>query len=393
MTIRDTALPLVQFVHRPGIIDLGWGHPDPALLPVESLQLAAARVLDRYGPDALNYGYAAGPGPFLEWVCERLAAVDARAPDPRAVVATAGSSHGLDQVASLLTQPGDVVLAENPTYHLAVRILRDHPLDLVTVPADEQGLNTNALTDTLESLRRGGRRPRLLYTVPTFHNPTGVSMAPERRRALVDLAMAAGFTIVEDDAYRELSYGGPPPPSLWSIAPDGVVVRLVSFAKSLAPGLRVGCIVSDPVTAQRFVASGVLDSGGGISHFSCLLVAECGTSGMYEENVARLQAAYRERRDALIAAVRSAVGSSGSWITPSGGYFLWLTLRDGTTSRDLLPVAEARGTSFEPGDVFYLDRSGGTTSLRLAFSRYAPSLLAEAGARFGQALAAARHSG
>jgi DNA-binding transcriptional MocR family regulator len=360
---------------------------------LDALRLAAARVLERYGSDALNYGHPAGPGPFLEWVCERLSAVDARAPDPSAVVATAGNSHGLDQVASLLTQPGDVVLVENPTYHLAVRILRDHPLDLVAVPADDQGLNTNALTDTIESLGRGGRHPRLLYTVPTFHNPTGVSLAQERRRALVDIAVEAGFTIVEDDAYRELSYGGPPPPSLWSIAPDGVVVRLVSFAKSLAPGLRAGCIVSDPVTAQRFVTSGMLDSGGGISHFSCLLVAECGTSGTYEENVTRLKSAYRERRDALIAAVRRAVGSSGSWMTPSGGYFLWLTLRDGTTSRDLLPVAEACGTSFEPGDVFHLDRSGGAMSLRLAFSRYAPSLLAEAGARFGQALASARHSG
>jgi len=383
------ALPLVQFVSRPGIIDLGWGHPDPDLLPVEALQVAAARVLERYGADALTYGYAAGPGPFLEWVAERLGEVDARAPDPHAIVATAGNSHALDQVVSLLTSPGDVVLVEDPTYHFAPRILRDHPLELVAVPADEEGLRTDALAETVEALRLRGRRPRLLYTVPTFHNPTGVSLAPDRRRALVDLATMAGFTIIEDDVYRELSYEGPPPASLWSLAPDGVVVRLISFSKSLAPGLRAGCIVSDATTTERFVASGVLDSGGGISHFSCLLVAECGRSGTYAETVGHLRAAYRERRDALVGALTSAVGRRGSWSTPSGGYFVWLTLDGKILARDLLLRAESHGISFVPGPLFHLDGTGGASSLRLGFSLYPPELLLQAGERLGQALNAA----
>jgi 2-aminoadipate transaminase len=387
------ALPLLQFVPRPGIIDLGWGHPDPDLLPVEALQVAAARVLERYGADALTYGYAAGPGPFLEWVTERLGEVDARAPDPRAIVATAGNSHALDQVISLLTSPGDVVLVEDPTYHFAPRILRDHPVELVAVPTDDGGLRIDALSETLQALHRSGRRPRLLYTVPTFHNPTGVSLAADRRQALVALAATAGFIIVEDDVYRELSYDGPPPASLWSMAPDGVVVRLISFSKSLAPGLRAGCIVSDPTTTERIVGSGVLDSGGGISHFSCLLIAECGRSGTYVDTVGRLRAAYRERRDALIGALTSAVGHQASWTTPGGGYFVWLNLDAGIRSRDLLRFAEARGMSFVPGEEFHLDGITGQASLRLGFSLYPPALLAEAGARLGQALSAGRPKG
>jgi 2-aminoadipate transaminase len=381
------SLPLGQFVARAGIIDLGWGHPDPALLPIEAIQLAAARVLERYGAGALTYGHAAGPGPFLEWVAERLGEVDARAPDPGAIVATAGNSHALDQVVSMLTSPGDVVLVEDPTYHLASRILRDHPVELVAVPADEQGLRTDALAEALEALRPTARRPRLLYTVPTFHNPTGVSLTSERRRALVDLATGAGLTIVEDDAYRELSYEGPPPASLWSLAPDGVVVRLVSFSKSLAPGLRAGCIVSDSATTQRFVTSGVLDSGGGISHFSCLLVAECGRSGTYTENVGRLRAAYRQRRDALVDALTVAVGHRGAWTVPGGGYFVWITLEDVVRATDLLRRAESHGTSFVPGEVFHLDRISGRSSLRLGFTLYSPAMLVEAGARLGRALA------
>ncbi len=205
---------LTQFHLRPGIIDLGWGHPNPDLLPVEGIRAAAAGALERYGPDALTYGDAAGPGPLIEWICERLTEIDARAPRPGEVLISAGSSHAIDQLATLLTVPGEVVLVESPTYHLAVRILRDHPLELVAIPFDGGGLRVDTVADTLARLRRAGRRVRVLYTVPTFHNPTGISLAPDRRRALVELAAAEGLLIVEDDAYRELAYDGPPPPSL-----------------------------------------------------------------------------------------------------------------------------------------------------------------------------------
>jgi 2-aminoadipate transaminase len=382
----EPALPITQFIERSGIIDLAWGHPDPDLLPVEALRQAAGRVFDRYGPDALNYGYAAGPGPLITCVCDRLAEVDAQAPAHDSVVISAGASHALDQVATLMTNPGDVVLVEDPTYHLAVRILRDHPLELVPVPTDGGGLQLDALGEIVTRLRQQRRAVRLLYTVPTFHNPTGISLAPDRRHQLVRFAETAGLLIVEDDAYRELSYDGPAPPSLWSLARPGTVVRLGSFAKSLAPGLRVGFITADAPLASRIRDSGVLDSGGGISHFSSLVVAEFMASGDYARNVEHLRNSYRQRRDALLSALTEDLDDRAGWQRPAGGYFVWLTLPPGQDAVSYLPAAEAQGTSYMPGTTFYLATAQGGGCLRLAFSRYPPDLVAEAIRRLARAL-------
>jgi 2-aminoadipate transaminase len=382
--VLDGSLPLVQFFTRPGIIDLAWGHPDPELLPVEGLRQAAVRVFDRYGADALNYGYAAGPGPLISWLGYRIGEVDARAAKPDELVITGGSSQALDQVATLFTKPGDVVLVELPTYHLAVRILRDHPVEVIGVTTDDQGLRIDQLKKTLGELRTRDRRVGFLYTIPTFHNPTGVSMTSERRRELLDIATAEGLLIVEDDAYRELSYDGPALPSLWSLAPPSVI-RLGTFTKSLAPGLRSGFMTSDSETIGRIRASGVLDSGGGISHFSSLVVAEFASNGDYARNVDRLRAAYRQRRDALLSALAEHLDGKVSWQRPGGGYFVWLTLTAGPRTTELLRVAEAQGTSFMPGDVFYLPGSPASPTIRLSFSRYQPELLVEAARRLGRA--------
>ncbi|TMC38282.1 MAG: PLP-dependent aminotransferase family protein [Chloroflexi bacterium] len=382
----DQSVPLVQFVNRPGVIDLAWGHPDPDLLPVEGLRNASARVFERYGADALNYGYAAGPGPLIDWLCGRLSDVDGRAATPDQVVISAGTSQALDQVTTLFTKPGDVVLVESPTYHLAVRILRDHPLELVPIAADEDGVRVDALHERLVDLKRGKRRVAFLYTVPTYNNPTGASLAMDRRRQLAELASAERLVIIEDDAYRELSYDGSAPASLWSLAEPGAVIRLGSFAKSLAPGLRSGFITADVATIKRIRESGLLDSGGAISHFSSLVVAEFARTGEYSRNVERLRAAYRQRRDALLAALSEHLKGLASWGRPAGGYFVWLTLLESQSLTGFPGAAEAEGTAFMPGTAFYPEASSGVDSLRLSFSRYPPEALAEGARRLGNAL-------
>lgn len=389
-----TPLPdLVQFFARPGVIDLAWGHPAPELLPVEEIRRAAGAALDRYGPDALNYGTPTGPRPLLDWLCRHLARVDARAPSGEEILITGGVSQALDQVATLLAPPGSVVLVEAPTYHLAVKLLRDHPLELVAVPFDEAGVRVDALAHQLSRLRREGRPAHLLYTIPTHHNPTGVTLDADRRRSLVELAATEGLVIVEDDVYRELSYDGPPPPSLWSLAPPGVVVRLGSFAKSFAPGLRLGWLTANAATIRRFVDGGLLDSGGGINHFSALVVAVLAADGTYDRHVARLREAYRERRAALLDGLAAHLPPGCRWLSPGGGYFVWLHLPAGVSARALLPVAEAEGVSFVPGRTFYLPGEGTGLAgdepdgaLRLAFSRYRPAELVEAARRLGVAL-------
>jgi 2-aminoadipate transaminase len=382
---RDRALPLLQFVARPGIIDLGWGHPAPELLPVVGLNAAAQRVFDRYGVDALGYGYAAGPGPLIEWLSDWIGRTDGRRPHFNEISISAGTSQALDHITTLLAHPGDVVLVENPTYHLSIRILRDHPVKLEPIAIDDAGISIDALHESLGRLRKARWNVRFLYTVPTFGNPTSVSMTVERRRELVRLAAEEGLLIVEDDAYRELSYDGPPPPSLWSLGLPGTVIRLGSFAKTLAPGLRCGFITADPKTVTRIGDSGLLDSGGAISHFAALVVGEFATDGEYARHIEHLRTAFRARRDVLLASLTEQIESAASWSPPGGGYYVWLTLSRGDAAC-LLATAEASGMSFLPGTVFSIPPSAASRSLRLSFSLYSPEELGEAARRLSLAL-------
>jgi DNA-binding transcriptional MocR family regulator len=342
--------------------------------------------MDTYGSDALAYGASAGPGPVIGWIQERLQAIDLGAPRLDSIVLSAGSSQGLDHIATLLTAPGDVVLVEAPTYHLALRILKDHAVETVAIATDASGLVLRDLKATLSLLRRQGRNVRLLYTIPTFHNPTGRCLANDRRQQLVDLAADDGLLIVEDDVYRELAYDGPAPPSLWSLALPGTVARLGSFSKSLAPGLRSGFITSDPTLTDRIRQSGMLDSGGGISHFSSLVVAEFADCGDYNRHVERLRKAYAERRDALLAALSRHLEGKARWTHPSGGYFVWLELTLPIDATAILSHVHAHGTSYLPGSICYLDQARGHNALRLAFSRYSPEELSEGVRRLAQAI-------
>jgi len=326
----------------------------------------------------LAYGSSAGAPPLIDAVRLRLARIDGRAPTTDEVAITAGTSQGLDQVATLLMEPGDVALVESPTYHLAVKILRDHPLRVVSVSSDGRGLRVDAVADAIRRVRAESHRPRILYTVPTFNNPTGISLSDRRRRELVGLAARESVLIVEDDAYRELSYDGPPPSSLWSLGRPGAVIRLGTFSKSIAPGLRVGYMTADAPTISRFVDGGMLHSGGGNSHFAALVVAEYFRTGAYARRVEILRAAYRQRRDRMLAALEHHLPRGTRWTRPAGGYFIWVTLPPGHDIPGVLAAAEEHGVSFIAGRPFFGDAPGGSDSLRLAFSRYPPDALEEA---------------
>jgi 2-aminoadipate transaminase len=385
MDSMHTELPIIQLVLRPGITDLSWGHPDPALLPVEQMRLSAAEAVGRYGADMLAYGNPGGAGPLLAWLRSRISANEGRDPGLDGLMITGGNSLALDQVCTLLTQPGDVVLVESPTYVYGLRILRDHPLDLVPVRTDEQGLSIDALEAALGQLRREGRRPRLFYTIPTFHNPTGVSLSAERRRALLDIAAREGFLIVEDDVYRELAYDGPAPPSLWSLDTANVVIRLGSFAKTLGPGLRLGWLTAAPELVERIAGGGVLDSGGGVNHFTSLMVAAFCAAGRFDPQVEQLRAAYRERSQALVGTLAGSLPEGGRVHAPRGGFFTWVTLPEGWDTAALLDRAEAHGISYIPGSRFHVEGEGANT-LRLSHSLYGPDALVDGAEKLVRAL-------
>jgi 2-aminoadipate transaminase len=382
------ALPLVQFNARPDVIDLGWGHPDPELLPIDELRRAADEAARRWGPDLYAYGFAQGPAPLISWLSEHLAEVDGRPPDPSSIVITAGASGALDMLVTLSTKPGDVALIESPTYHIAVKLLRDHGLEVVPIMRDADGPDLEALTATLDQLETQGRRPSLLYTIPTFHNPTGGVTPLNRRLELMQLAASRGLLVVEDDAYRELFYGEPPPPSLWSLSPPGSVVRVGSFSKTLAPGLRLGFLTGEPGLTARLSDSGLLDSGGGIAHMPGLAVAVLAESGRYGRHVDRLRSAYRARRDALVGGLAEGLPDAVDLRPPAGGFFVWLTLPEGHSASRLLELSQSQGASFMTGRFFSAAHEG-DRNLRLSFSRYGPDQLAEAARRISAAFRSA----
>lgn len=374
---------------RPNFIEMMWGQPDPNLLAVEAMQRASADAFQRWGAQTLHYGHFNGPGPLIEWLCERIQTHEQTEISPDEMLITGGNSLGLDQLLTLHTQANDVVFVESPTYYIAIHILRDHPhLTLMPVPADEKGIVVEALRERITQARQAGKRPRMLYCVPTFNNPQGTSLSPERRLALVQLAAAEGLLIVEDDVYRELNYDDAAPPSLWAIAKQHgagqSVARLGSFAKSLAPGLRLGYMTAAPDLIARIADAGVIFSGGGHNHLVAMQVAAFCQNGDFDRNVAFLRQTYRARRDAVLAALDTHLPQC-RYIRPSGGYFVWVTCPDAVNTSQLVAQADAQGVSFVPGAKFYTGE-GGQHQLRLAFSLYEPAVLAEGVRRLGVAM-------
>jgi 2-aminoadipate transaminase len=370
---------------REGFVEFAFGEPDPALLPVGLVREAATRALGAGGAAALAYGSNPGPEALRAAIAERAAAREGLALSADDLLVSGGNSQALGQVMTLLTDPGDVVFVECPTYNLALGIVADHAVDVVGVPLDEEGLDVDALDAAVREVKASGRRPRLLYTIPTYHNPAGVSLSAPRRLRLLDLARREDLVLVEDDVYRELAYAGEAPPSLRALDPAAPVVRLGSFSKSLAPGLRLGWIDAPSVLRERLSADGVLESGGCVSQFSAHLVAALLAAGAYGAHVTMLRLAYASRRDALATALREHLPAGCEFALPAGGFFLWVTLPPGLTATGLLPVAERHAVGFAPGHRFRTDEED--RSRRLCFSLFDEASLAEGARRLGAAVA------
>jgi DNA-binding transcriptional MocR family regulator len=377
---------------REGFIEFAFGEPDPALLPVGLVRDAADRALmGSDAPGVLAYGSTPGPQALREAIAARTLAREGLKITAEDILVSGGISQALGQVLTDLARPGDAVFVESPTYNLARGILADHPVAVTGVPMDAEGLNLDALEAAVRAARGDGRRPRLLYTIPTFHNPAGVSLSAARRERLLELARREDLVVVEDDVYRELAFDGPAPPALRALDPEAPVVRLGSFSKSLAPGLRLGWIDAPAALRDRLAADGVLESGGCVSQFPAHVVAALLAAGAYGAHVAALRLAYASRRDALAGALREHLPAGCSFAVPAGGFFLWVRLPEGLTAAALLPAAERHRVGFAPGARFCTDGDDG--SVRLAFSLYDEASLAEGARRLGAAIVEAMPAG
>jgi 2-aminoadipate transaminase len=363
---------------NPEAVFFGGGVPPTEAIPIARLREGADQAWAD-GAETLLYGEVRGYRPLRELIVERMAARGAIV-DPADVLITNGAQQGIDLAARIFIDPGDIVLTEEPTFMDALRVFRSHEAEPVGVPVDDEGLQVEALAALLDRLPK---RPKFLYTMPTYQNPMGVSMSTARRRALVDLAQERGIVIVEDDPYGDLSYDGDPPPTLKSLDPE--VIFLGTFSKVLAPGLRVGWVASSPRLREAFFN---VKEGTDIHNERIMTrTVYHSARGFLDEHIAATREIYRARRDAMLAGLDREMPAGVRWTTPRGGFFLWVTLPEQCETDAMLPDATDRGVIYLPSSWFYPDRSW-TRSLRLNFSAQPEERIAEAMRRLAETISA-----
>ncbi|MBN1207336.1 MAG: PLP-dependent aminotransferase family protein [Myxococcaceae bacterium] len=366
------------------LIRLDGGTGDPRLFPAEEFRKVIQGVMRREGASALGYGDPGGFFPLRRTIAHVLTAqgVPAR---PENVLVTAGSQRALALVSALLLRPGDAVVVERPTYAGALELFRAHGLRIVGVPIDAQGMRVEELETLLLQ-----HHPRLIYTLPTFQNPTGACLSAPRRRQLLALAARHSVPILEDDYVGDLRYEGRAQPALKASDPQGHVIYVSTFSKMLMPGLRTGFLVAEGPVLDGLRQLQRVEELATCNLMQRALEAYI-TVGRYQAHLRRASRLYRRRRDAMLRAVERSLPSQVQVEAPAGGLFLWLRLPEGYSSAELLPVAEAAGVRIAPGGDFFPDAGDGARFLRLCFAAHEPEELLEGVRRLATALRSAEH--
>lgn len=363
---------LFAVANRPEVVSLAGGMPYIAGLPLEEIGEMMKRLIVERGAVAMQYGSGQGDQALREQIVEvmRLQGIHAHPDD---VVVTTGSQQALDLVTKIFINSGDVVVAEAPSYVGALGVFRAHEADVVHVPLDAHGLVPEALDETLTRLKAEGRRVKLIYTVPNYHNPAGVTLSLERRPRIVEIARRHGVLIVEDDPYGLLGFDADPMPAMRSLTEDGVIY-LGSFSKTFAPGFRVGWAVAPHAVREKLV----LASEAAIlcpSNASQMAISSYLDHHDWQGQIKSFREQYRERRDATIAALEEFIPAA-TWTVPDGGFYTWVKLPEGLDSKSMLPRAVTARVAYVPGTAFYFDGSG-ADHMRLSYCYPTPERIRE----------------
>ena len=331
--------------------------------------------------ETLQYAPRLGLGELREWIASYLAGDGVRVTADQIIVVN-GAKHGLDLVCKLFVEPGDTIIVTSPTYMSALGIFRGWEVEYIEVGQDTEGLDAAVLAERLEARRRGGQpMPKLLYDVTEFHNPTGLTTSAARRRSLLELAERYDFLVVEDDPYRRIRFEGQAIPPILALDPGGRVVGLGTFAKLVAPGLRVGWVTAASEIVRKMAA---LKSDGGSCPLTQRLVLEYVRAGRLEPHIRDIAKIYRGHRDVMALALERTLPGT-SWRMPQGGYYLWVLMPGGVTGDALARAALARGVKILPASEFYAT-AGPANYVRLAYSYASPVEITEGVRRLAQAL-------
>lgn len=362
---------------NPSLISFSAGFPPQDLLPGEALRRQYTQAMKSLGSDAWVYAHPEGHPPLLEALAAWLDHEGKPIPAGWGVRALPGAQAGLALVLESLTVPGEHVLVESPCYVGVLALIRAMGREAVPVPVDRNGLDPERLESALQ---RGDAK--LLFTVPNFHNPTGMTLSKARRERILALTRSHGVTLVEDDAYGDLRFLGSPVPSFRSMAEADHVIHVGSFSKVLAAGLRLGYVIAREGLLQRLAPLQEVHSIA-LPTLSQAAVASFLDTGGFHRHVLRLRRALRERRDAMLEGVRASFPGGTDFTEPKGGMHLWVMLPEDCSALDLHREALAAGLGFAPGPLFFADGRGGNC-LRLNFSTHSPERIREAIPRLGR---------
>ncbi|HMO10802.1 MAG TPA: PLP-dependent aminotransferase family protein, partial [Actinotalea sp.] len=369
---------LFAVANRPEVVSLAGGMPYLEGLPLQALAETAHELVLRHGTTALQYGSGQGDQTLREQILEimRLEGISAHPDD---VVVTTGSQQGLDLVTRMFVDAGDVIVAEAPSYVGALGVFRSYQADVYHVAIDENGLVPEALEETLTLLRAAGRRGQPLFTGPPPHNPAGVTLSPERRPRILEIARRHGVLLVEDNPYGLLGFDGAPLPAMRSMDEEGVVY-LGSFSKTFAPGYRVGWAVAPPGVREKLV----LASESAIlcpSNASQLAISMYLAKHDWQGQIKAFREVYRERRDATLSALEEFIPEA-TWTVPNGGFYTWVKLPYGLDARAMLPRAVHALVAYVAGTAFYADGQG-SEYMRLSYCYPTPERIREGVRRLG----------
>jgi 2-aminoadipate transaminase len=375
---------LFAVASRPEVVSLAGGMPNLTALPLDSLSEQVADVISRDGLVALQYGSAHGLPELRDQICDVMA-LEGISGHPDDVVVTVGSQMGLDMVTRIFCDPGDVVLAEGPSYVGALGTFGAYQADVVHVAMDDDGLVPEALRQALTAAEAAGRPVKFLYTIPNFHNPAGVTLAVSRRAEILEICRQHRVLVVEDNPYGLLGFDGQTYPALRSMDPDNVVY-LGSFSKTFAAGLRVGWVLAPHAVREKLMLAAE-------SATLCpptlnqMIVSRYLATHDWKGQIKSFQSAYRDRRDAMLSALEQHMPAGCSWTVPAGGFFVWMTVPEGVDTKAMLPRAVTARVAYVSGTGFYADGLG-SRQMRLSFCYPTPERITEGVRRLATVLAA-----
>ena len=367
---------LFAVASRPEVVSLAGGMPNLTALPLDVVGKLTGELIAGRGATALQYGSGQGDPHLRELICEVMALEGVHA-SPEDVVVTVGSQQALDLVTRVFIDPGDVVLAEAPSYVGALGTFASYQADVVHVPMDDDGLVPEALREAIAAVERSGRRAKFLYTVPNFHNPAGVSMAEDRRDEVLAICAAAGLLVLEDNPYGLLGFDAPPTRAIRAreSGSGDDVLYLGSFSKTFAPGLRTGWVLAPHAVREKLVLAAeasVLCPPA----LTQAVVAEYLSTQDWQGQIAAFRDVYRERRDAMLDALTQLMPAGTTWTHPTGGFYVWVTLPGDLDAKVMLPRAVTERVAYVPGTAFYADEQG-HGNLRLSYCYPTPERIRE----------------